>query len=129
MRDASRSQRRVAEEGGAVPLIAAGIMVLSCVLCLVTVDLGRAVLARGRAQTAADAAVLAAAQEIAIPRGTQPIDVARRFADLNGAMLVTCRCDAGATEAVVSVQLSVSFVLLGPDRTVTANARAVIGPP
>ena len=31
--------------------------------------------------------------------------------------------------AVVSVQLSVSFVLLGPDRTVTANARAVIGPP
>jgi secretion/DNA translocation related TadE-like protein len=109
-------------------LIAAGIMVLSCVLCLITVDLGRAVLARGRAQTAADAAALAAAQEIAIPRGAEPIDVARRFADLNGATLVSCRCDQGASEAVVSVALRVSFVFLGPDRTVTALARAVVGP-
>jgi secretion/DNA translocation related TadE-like protein len=109
-------------------LIAAGVMVLSCVLCLVTVDLGRAVLARGSAQTAADAAALAAAQDLAIPRGEEPIDVARRFAGMNGATLVTCECDAGASEAVVRVQLSVSFVFLGPDRTVTAVARAVVGP-
>ena len=128
MRDAHRWWRLAAEERGGVTLIAAGVMVLSCVLCLVTADLGRAVLARGRAQTAADAAALAAAQEIAIPRGAEPVDAARRFAGLNGATLLTCQCDAGASDAVVSVQLSVSFVILGADRTVTAFARAVVGP-
>jgi secretion/DNA translocation related TadE-like protein len=116
-------------EEGAVTLVAAGVMVLACVLCLVSVDLSRAVLARGRAQTAADAAALAAAQELAIPSGAEPVDEARRFAEGNGATLTSCRCDPGTTEAVVIVRLSVSFVVLGPDRTVTAEAKAVVGLP
>jgi secretion/DNA translocation related TadE-like protein len=102
-------------------------MMLACFLCLISVDLSRAVLARAQAQTAADAAALAAAQEIAIPSGAQPLDIARRFAGENGATLTSCRCDPGTAEAVVVVQLSVSFVVLGPDRTVVAQARAVVG--
>jgi secretion/DNA translocation related TadE-like protein len=102
-------------------------MVLTCFLCIVGVDLGRAVMARARAQTAADAAALAAAQEIALPAGAQPVDVARRFARENGATLTSCSCDSGSTEAVVVVKLSVAFIMLGPDRTVVAQARAVIG--
>ena len=116
-----------ASDRGAVSLVAAAVMVLACFLCIVGVDLGRAVMARARAQTAADAAALAAAQEIAIPAGAQPVDIARRFARENGATLTSCSCDPGTTEAVVVVKLSVAFIMLGPDRTVVAQARAVIG--
>jgi len=104
-------------------------MVLACVLCLVSVDLGRAVGARARAQTAADAAALAAAQDIAIPAGEDPAAVAARFAERNGATLRSCQCEAGSSEAIVEVGLTQSFVLLGPDRTILARARAVIGEP
>jgi secretion/DNA translocation related TadE-like protein len=103
-------------------------MSLACVLCVLTVDLSRALLARAQAQTAADAAALAAAQEIAIPTGAQPVDIARSFAERNHASLGSCACDPGASEAVVEVTVSFPLVLLGSGRRVTVSARAVIGP-
>jgi len=115
-------------ESGSVTIVAAGLTLLACVLCLATVDIGRAVGAMGRAQTAADAAALAAAQAIAIPHGEQPVAAAARLAAANGAELQSCSCEPGASEAIVTVTLTASFVLLGPDRAVTARARAVIGP-
>jgi secretion/DNA translocation related TadE-like protein len=116
-------------EAGSVTVVAAGLTFLACMLCLVTVDVGRAVGARGLAQTAADAAALAAAQAIAIPSGEEPSEAATRLAEANGATLRTCDCARGSSEATVVVALTEPFVLLGPDRTVTASARAVIGPP
>jgi secretion/DNA translocation related TadE-like protein len=116
------------DDRGSVTIVAAGLTLLACVLCLATVDVGRAVGARGRAQTAADAAALAAAQAIAIPSEEQPSDAAARLASANGASLTSCACDEGSSEATVVVAVTASFVLLGPDRTVTARARAVVGP-
>src|SRR5205823_13142311 len=65
-------RERPGMEVGSVSVLTAGILVLGAVLTLVAVDLMRALLAKARAQTAADAAALAAAQEIAIPSGQDP---------------------------------------------------------
>jgi secretion/DNA translocation related TadE-like protein len=113
-------------EGGSVTVLTTGIMVVAAVLSLVSVDLLRALQGVGRAQTGADAAALAAAQEIALPTGLTPSEVASDYASRNGSTLVACTCEAGAVEAVVEVQIVVPFVILGPDRVVHASARAVI---
>src|SRR4051794_25948459 len=90
-------------------------------------DLARALVAVGRADTAADAAALAAAQELAAPTGLAPSSVAADYADRNGATLVECSCDPGGTEATVAVEVPVGPVLLVPgSRSVTARARAVV---
>lgn len=73
---------------------------------------------RGRAQTAADAAALAAVAESAPGAEGAHIDQARRFAEANGASLIGCVCGLGKTSARVTV------VLEG----VEASARAEIDP-
>ena len=74
--------------------------------------------ARMQAQTAADAAALAAVAESApYGRGAHELQ-ARRYAALNGASLVECLCTAGAT--AVQVEVAVEGV--------SARARAVIEP-
>ena len=73
---------------------------------------------RTRAQSAADAAALAAVAEAGPYGGGAPEKIARRFAGLNGAVLVDCRCPTGATAVQVEVELD----------DVTAQARAVIDP-
>src|SRR6266571_2173946 len=113
-------------ESGSGSVLSAGVLFLVGVLALVSVDLMRALQARSRVQTAADAAALAAAQEIALPSGRSPAAVAAEYAERNGAALDSCDCEPGTSEAVVEVSLRVSFVLLGPDRTVRAAARAVV---
>lgn len=123
---AGGARERILEETGSVSVLTAGMMVLMAVLCLVSVDLLRALDGVARAQTAADAAALAAAQEIALPSEGAPGDAAASYAELNGATLVSCLCDPGSAEAIAEVELAVHFVMLGPDRTVRARARAVI---
>jgi secretion/DNA translocation related TadE-like protein len=113
-------------ESGSVTVLAVGMVLLGAVLTLASVDLMRAVHAKAGAQTAADAAALAAAQEIALPSGRSPREVAADYAGRNGATLVTCRCEPGTAEAVVEVAASVSLLFVGGDRTVRASARAVI---
>jgi secretion/DNA translocation related TadE-like protein len=113
-------------EDGATTVLVAAILLLAGVLALLSVDLLRILQAKSRAQTAADAAALAAAQELAVPRGRVPPDVAAGYAKLNGATLLACRCDPGTREAVVEVQTSVALVFLGGSRTVHALARAVV---
>jgi hypothetical protein len=121
----SRQGRR-GRQAGSVSILAAATLFLAGVLSLVTVDILRALQAKGRAQTAADAAALAAAQELAIPSGVAPEEVAADYAGRNGATLVTCTCAPGSSEAVVEVEVPVVLVFVGGDRTVTARARAVI---
>ena len=111
---------------GSVTIIAAAVLFLAGALSLVAVDILRALQAKARAQTAADAAALAAAQEIALPSGITPEQAAADYAGRNGATLVACACAEGTAEAIVEVEVPVVLVFLGGDRTVKGEARAVI---
>jgi secretion/DNA translocation related TadE-like protein len=115
-------------ERGSVSVVAAGILVVAGVLCLASIDLLRVVQAQSQGQFAADAAALAAAQELAIPSGEgTPSQAAAGYAAANGAELVSCTCEPGSSEAVVEIRMGVPLVFAGPDRTITARARAVVG--
>jgi hypothetical protein len=81
-------------------------------------DLHAATIARLRAQTAADAAALAAASEAA-PYGVgAPGALAREYAEANGGRMLSCDCALGAAMA----QVTVSF------NGVIARARAEYDP-
>jgi secretion/DNA translocation related TadE-like protein len=115
---------------GSVSIVAAVTIAVLASLTMGCADLARALVAVGRADTAADAAALAAAQELAAPTGSAPASVAAEYAERNGATLVECSFEAGATEAVVAVEVQVGPMLLVPgDRSVTGRARAVIAFP
>jgi hypothetical protein len=84
--------------------------------------------ARTRAQTAADSAALAAAQELVAPSATSPAEAAEQYARRHGAEVTECRCEAGSNDAYVAVELRVSLPFLGGERSVVAEARAVVDP-
>jgi Flp pilus assembly protein TadG len=95
-------------------------------LCLVAVDLFRVLDVKARAQTAADAAALAAARELAIPSPESTQEAAAQYATLNGATLQSCVCQRGSLEAVVAVEVPVRLVFLSSTRPVVGRARAVV---
>ena len=96
---------------------AIGVM-LALFLSVFTVDLATASTLRARAQLAADAAALAAVAESG-PYGEGLHDqAAARFADANGAQLLECLCEPGAT--AVQVRVAVGDVV--------ADARATFDP-
>ena len=93
-------------------------LTLALLLAVFTVDLASASTARAKAQLAADAAALAAVAESG-PYGTGEHEaVAARFADANGARLLECLCEPGAT--AVQVRVAVDDVV--------ADARATFDP-
>ena len=120
-------------QDGSVSIVAAALMAVALVLTMGAADLAHVLARAAQAQTAADAAALAAAQElvgVTDGGGSSPADVAAAYAERNGAVLTTCTCGAGTTEAVVSVSIEVGALLLAPDdRVATARARAVVDPP
>ncbi|MGZ8566767.1 MAG: Rv3654c family TadE-like protein [Actinomycetota bacterium] len=117
------------DRGSVSVLLAASILVV-LVLVLGVADLGRVLVARSRARSAADAAALAAAQEMALPTGEEPAVFAAAFATANGASLVTCVCEVGTFEAVVEVTVPVGDLRLVPGSPIaTARARAVVDLP
>ncbi len=122
----SPGRRRRGNEGGSVTILVAAVLLMTGVLALASVDLLRALEAKSRAQTAADAAALAAAQEMVATSGSDPSEVAGTYATRNGASLVDCRCSPGGAEAIVRVTVPIELVFVGPDRTITGRARAVI---
>ena len=117
------------QRGSVSVLLAAGILVV-LVLALGVTDLGRVLIARSKARTAADAAALAAADELALPSGADPAVLATEYAARNGADLTACRCAVGTFEADVMVQVTIGDLLLFPGgRVVVARARAVVDLP
>jgi secretion/DNA translocation related TadE-like protein len=117
------------ERGSVSVLLAAGILVV-LVLVLGITDVGRVLVARSKARTAADAAALAAADELALPTGADPAALAAEYATRNGADLTACTCTAGTFEAVVMVEVTTGDLLLFPGvRVVVARARAVVDLP
>lgn len=91
-------------------------------------DLASFFIARTRAQTAADAAALAAAAELIPGIGADPVSQASQFASKNGGRLVGCECRLGESDVVVTVAVPVRFVLMrmGPMTDVRARARAEV---
>ncbi len=113
-------------ERGSVSVVVAALLLMTMVLALGCVDVLRVLSARDGAQTAADAAALAAAQELVVPSEASPAEYAAEYAADNGAKLLACRCAAGSTDAVVTVERIVSLPFLGERRAVRATARAVV---
>jgi Flp pilus assembly protein TadG len=114
-----------------VTIVVAAMLVAVLVLAVGAADLARVLASVGRARTAADASALAAAQELAFPRGRPPEEVAADYANRNGAGLDTCSCEAGTLDVTVGVWVPVGPLLLfGDDRVVHRTARAeVVIPP
>jgi Flp pilus assembly protein TadG len=128
------SGRSAHAQRGSVSIVAAGLMCVALVLAMGAADLARVLTSAARAQTAADAAALAAAQELVAPSSGDsaptPTEIATDYAARNDAALTACSCEVGGTEAVVTVRVLVGSLLFGPDdRAVTARARAVVDLP
>ncbi len=91
---------------------------LALLLAGFSVDIGRVSTMKARAQLAADAAALAAAAESGPYGGGEHQREAARFAHANGAELLECLCEPGATAVQVRVAIE----------GVVADARAVFDP-
>ena len=123
----SSTRSTASAERGSVSVVAAAALVVCVVLAMLTVDAARALVASARAQAGADAAALAAAQELAMPTGRDPAALAGEYAGRNGGTLLRCDCPAGGTAAVVEVRVPMGPMLLLPDgRSASARARAVV---
>ena len=94
----------MSSERGSMTIVVIGVVVLGLVLATGAARLGSALVARARADTAADAAALAAADMLALGRGEgAAVAAARDTADSNGASLVRCECAGRDAEVTVSV--------------------------
>jgi secretion/DNA translocation related TadE-like protein len=108
-------------------IVLMAVVVLAAVLALGAARLGGAIVAKARADAAADAAALAAADMLALGRGERiAATAAGETAADNDAHLVSCDC-AGRT-ATVRVELVMPGLgrIAGPAR---ATARAEVRPP
>jgi len=120
----------VRRQRGSVSIVVAAIVLLALVLSVGVSDVARVMVARSRARTAADAAALAVAQELALPTGVDPAAVAADYAARNDAVVTLCSCATGTLDATVTVSIVVDgFLLVTGARTVTARARAVVDLP
>jgi len=98
------------------------VLVFGLLLTLGVSRLGVAIIGRARADTAADAAALAAADSLALGRGpSAAVDAARVTAESNGAHLVSCSCSGMTADVVVDLDLGV----LGSAR---GHAKAEVDP-
>jgi len=102
-------------ERGAVSILAVAAIALTVALGLTATTVGALIVARAAAQTAADAAALAAAPVTFDSFGTErsPAGEASFFAEANGARLVECRCERDdvwrARVVVVTVEVDLAW--------------------
>ena len=120
------------EARGSVSIIVAAGALLLALSALAVADVGSMFVARDRAQTAADAAALAAvgAQAPVLDQGDDPEAAARDAAERNGASLASCECEVGTTDATVEVNVvpKLGFLSGWFGRVVRATARAHLDP-
>ena len=92
-------------ERGSASVLTVGLLPILLILALAVIEAASLVGSRIQAQTAADAAALAAAAATFPELGGSPRSEAVRFAEANGAQLVSCRCplDPSDEPRVVSV--------------------------
>ncbi len=113
-------------ERGGVSIVMLAVLVVGLVLATGAARLGGALVGRARAEAAADATALAAADRLALGDGS---GAARAAADAtassNDARLVSCDCSGIAAEVVVEVDLPAWGALFGPAR---GRAKAEVRP-
>jgi len=97
------------------------VLVIGLVLAMGAARLGGALIGRARAESAADAAALAAADRLALGDGS----AAARTASSNDARLVSCDCSGTTAEVVVEVDVPAWGALFGPAR---GRAKAEVRP-
>lgn len=114
------------QPAGSAGVLLCGVVAVAAVLTLGLGRLATAGLAVSRAQTAADAAALAAAGELAAGRSAGEAErIASLTAAANGARLLRCDCGGPAVVVAVTVTLPAS----GPaSDLVRAAARAELHP-
>lgn len=118
---------------GAAGIVTAAVAGFVALLTVALVAVAGVQMARLRATTAADAAALAAAPITFLPFGADgtPTEEAARFAHLNGADLLSCRCEIDRSfetrSTEVRVRVSLQVPLLGVV-TVDATGRAEFAP-
>ena len=117
---------RPARQSGSAGILLCGLLAVTVVLLTGLGRLATGVLAASRAQTAADAAALAAAGELAAGRTAAAAErTASLTAAANGARLLRCDCAGPAVTVHVSVTLPFSRPVSG---LVRAAARAELHP-
>lgn len=118
-------------EEGFASAITLSLLALAGLLCLAVADAANVLVSRSRAQTAADAAALAAAvaQWPFLSRDEPPEEAAARVAEQNGAVLESCDCPLRGQRAVVTVSVGTRIRMLGvaPHR-VDARAESAFDP-
>jgi len=118
------------EQRGSVSVVVAAIAFMLLICTMGIADVGSILATRAHTRAAADAAALAAAQELAFPSGASPAEQAALLAERNGAELIACACDPGSFEAVVTVRSAPTNLLLAPRSVVLdVQARAVVDLP
>jgi secretion/DNA translocation related TadE-like protein len=113
-------------ERGAVSVLVTAVLVIGLVLTFAAARLGGALVGRARAETAADAAALAAADTLALGRGSSAAEsAARATAASNHARLLSCECEGTRATVVVEVDVPGLDVFGGVAR---GRARAEVSP-
>lgn len=99
---------------GSVTVVVCAATLVLMLGSLALADAGAMMLARQRAQTAADAAALAAVvqQVPALAFEDEPAKAAEAEAERNGAVVVRCDCERGSAVAVVEVRIARRGVFL-----------------
>ena len=91
-------------ERGNVALLMLAVIVLAGACCIGIARIGRAASQRAHAESAADAAALAAADELALGHDDATARAAaQRVARANGGTLVACLCVGAAAQVTVAV--------------------------
>jgi secretion/DNA translocation related TadE-like protein len=120
------STDRSRPERGAVSVLVVAVLVVGVVLAFAAARLGGALVGRARADTAADAAALAAADTLALGRGSNAAtSAARATAASNHARLVSCACEGSEAAVVVEVDIPGLGALGGVAR---GRAKAEVSP-
>lgn len=113
-------------ERGAVTVIMLAVLVMGLVLTMGALRLGAAMVGRARAESAADAAALAAADALALGHGADEARAdAISTAASNHARVVSCDCGGTEANVVVEVELPAFGALGGVAR---GRARAEVRP-
>src|SRR5262245_58458574 len=113
-------------ERGSVSVVMLAVLVAGLALAMGAARLGGALVGRARAETAADAAALAAADRLALGGGAAAARAAAaRTAASNDARLLTCDCAGASAAVVVEVDLPAWGALFGPAR---GRAKAEVRP-
>ena len=119
-------------ERGALSIVVVTGALALCLFALCAADLGSMLVTRARAQSAADAAALAAVVQQApvLGRGRDPEGAARAEVEANGGVLERCECVVGNAEATVEVSMQprLGIVAAWFGARVHAVARAGLDP-